>query len=85
MFIYLTTGENFVEAVSPALEIHPAYGLVFFACSLMGLFFISSLLIEVFAQAWKKSKEVCVAACALLSLCPSRYSGCAACLWPAVV
>ena len=57
MYIYLSTGENFVEAVEPAIEIQVTYALLFTACSLLGLFFISSLLIEIFADAFNKGKE----------------------------
>jgi len=51
MFIYLSTGENYVEAVGLALELPGGtyvYFLYFLSCSLLGTFFISSLLIDMF-------------------------------------
>jgi len=51
MFIYLSTGENYVEAVGTALELPGGtfiYFLFFFVGSLLGTFFISSLLIDMF-------------------------------------
>ena len=52
MFIYLSNGENFVEAVEPAVDVNGAYALFFVVASLLGLFFVSSLLIQIFSEAY---------------------------------
>jgi hypothetical protein len=58
MFIYLAVGENYVESVEPALSNHGAYALFFVICSLLGLFFITSLFLQVFTDAYSSTKGV---------------------------
>ena len=49
MFIYLASGENYVEAVSTAYSQDLWNAIFFVSCSLIGLFFITSLFIEAFS------------------------------------
>ena len=48
-------GENYVEAVSPALALTHWYSMFFISCQLIGLFFITALLIEAFCASYEKN------------------------------
>ena len=45
-------GGNYVDAAQPALLINGAYALLFIVLALVGLFFVTSLLIQIFADAY---------------------------------
>ena len=60
MFIYLSTGENYVEAVGSALELPGGtfmYFLFFLMWSVIGTFFISSLLIDMFQSNFLEKED----------------------------
>ena len=50
MFLYFEVGENYVEAVEPALSNNGGCSFFFVICSLLGLFFIASPLLQVFSD-----------------------------------
>ena len=45
-------GGNYVDAAQPALQLHGAYAFLFIVLALVGMFFVTSLLIQIFANAY---------------------------------
>ena len=58
MFIYLASGENFIEATSEGIKQSLWYSAFFMSISLVGLFFITALLIEAFSESYYENKKV---------------------------
>ena len=44
-----------LQVVDPALEAHGAFALLFIICSLIGMFFITALLIQIFTQTYSQA------------------------------
>ena len=44
-----------LQVVDPALEVHGAFALLFITCSLIGMFFITALLIQIFTQTYSQA------------------------------
>jgi hypothetical protein len=57
MAMYMIGGANFVEAQETALEIHGAHALIFIAMTIVSLWFITAILITIFAQAYTNVAE----------------------------
>ena len=51
MLIFLIGG-NYVDAAQPALVIHGAHAFYFIVCALVGMFFVTSLLIQIFSDSY---------------------------------
>jgi len=57
MFIYTSTGENFNEAVNPALVHSPVYGFFFAFYTFVGMFFVTSLVVAIFQNSYNDESE----------------------------
>jgi len=57
MSIYMIGG-NFVEVVDPALEVHRTYSMLFMTCSLIGMFFITALLVQIFSDTYSQAASI---------------------------
>ena len=44
-----------LQVVDPALEVHGAFALLFITCSLIGMFFITALIIQIFTQTYSQA------------------------------
>ena len=51
MTIFLIGG-NYVDAAQPALIVHGAHAFLWIVLALLGMFFVTSLLIQIFADAY---------------------------------
>jgi len=56
MFIYTSTGENFNEAVNPALAQSMMYGWFFIFYTAVGMFFVTSLVVAIFQKSYDKEQ-----------------------------
>ena len=57
MFVYLVSGENYVEATTTAFNQDLWNSVFFIGCSLVGLFFLTSLFIEAFSESFNANKK----------------------------
>jgi len=73
LFIYTSTGENFNEAVNPALVHHMSYGWFFVFYSCVGMFFVTSLIVAIFQTTYDAESQ------ADNSMKLAKWSGMCAC------
>ena len=58
MFIYLISGDNYTDAASAVMPWSSLYTVFFMCCTIVGLFFLSALLIEAYCGSFDDAYEV---------------------------